>query len=228
MDPETQRMFTVALVGLLLFFPVFNQVAQTAVEALTDADHRAQMDDFFKDWDHVPDDRKLEYWDGRNIPEGHWDDMERDDDFSHGEPGTGPNGPGGEGENGEEEENETEDEARMEYREEVLWRFEGGNQWLEESEALQQRDYHWVNVSASYSMFTGYAEFDLESGGSVEWSLQVGTSDVPAVFDSDSDNESIPNLGTAPMTIDYVYDPSGTPSSFEVEIIGTYLVSTDP
>lgn len=229
MDPETQRMFTVALIGLLLFFPVFNQVAQTAVDALTDADHRAQLDDFFKDWDHIPDDRKLEYWDGRNIPEGHWDGMDRDDDFRHRDPDNGPpGGPNGENENGNgEEENETEQEVEMVYHEEVLWRFSHEGPSDTGNDPLQQRDYHWVNVTENYNGFTGQADFRLEIGGSDEWTLNEGSNTMPALFAGNQDTTEIPEVGNVPMMIHYDYQPTGDPLAFEIVIVGTYLVPSE-
>ncbi len=231
MDPETQRLFTVALIGLLLFFPIFNQVALTAVETLTDADHKAQFEEFFKDWDSVPPDRKLEYWDGRNAPPGDWQDGDRDDDPTTRPPdGGGPgggNGEGGPGENGEDP-NET-DEPRFEYTEEVLWVFDKDDADAgSDSEDLKQNDYHWVNITWHYENFNGRADFKLTVAGEVEWhGIEVG-SDMPAVLADQSQRvESLENVGLVPMTVDWDYDPVGEPTEFRVEIIGTYPVPVD-
>lgn len=225
MDPETQRLFTVALIGLLLFFPVFNQVARTAVDALTDAEHKAQLDDFFKSWDQIPDDRKLEYWDGRNPPPQHWQDGEPPDDVTTrgGTDGNGSEGGGNEGE-GEGEEGEEGEEEQIEMVEEVLWTFEGGAVAEDQREDLPVNDYHWVNITWSYETFSGHADFQLIVSGEEAWREEVGSSEIPTLFASDNDTEALEDVGTAPMEILYDYDPVNSPTHFTVTITGTYPV----
>lgn len=230
MDPETQRLFMIALVGLLLFFPVFNEVAWTAVSTLKDADHQAQMDEFFKKWDHIPDDRKLEYWDGRNPPPGHSEGQGGDHNPRIGEGGgQGGNGEGGTGQGGEGEEGETEpvQEQRVVYEERVLWQFDHNDEegYRQDSLDLPQGDYHWVNVSYDYTMFTGSAEFELTVGNDEGWYLPLGD-EVPVTMASGDGNKTIPDVGTAPLRVKYEYDPSllSVGTSFIIVITGTYPV----
>jgi hypothetical protein len=222
MDPETQRLFTVALIGLLLFFPVFNQVAQTAVDSLRDADHKAQMQDFFKNWDDIPDDRKLEYWDGRNPPPGHWNDERHHDARIRDPNGSGGNGGGPNGTEGEDP-----DEVEPEYEQvtETIWSFTGTGTARQDRVNLPQRDYQTVNITWSYAQFTGEAEFTLYVGEQVRWSdIRLGSNGVPTFMNTNEGQRGYDDIGNTPMTIEYTYDPTMAPAGFEITITGTYLV----
>lgn len=237
MEPELQKFASVALIGLLAFFPVFNQVKDTSLEALTDADHKAKWGDFFKDWSDIPDDEKLEYWDGRNKPPGGDGDFDRDrldDDFKAGN-GDGDDGDrDGDGvpdeDDADPEDPEVGEKPRYRWVEEVLFTKDFSGQSTAESPGYQDirsdtTSYKYVNVSWEYRSFTGNAEFSLEVDGSRACcDRTVGSDQFPAVSESDTYAQSVADVGKDRLRFNYDYRPTVAPTSFVVTVTAAYQV----
>jgi hypothetical protein len=222
-DPEKQKLVITVCVGLLVLFPVFNQVAYAVVDALTSADHETRMSDFFKSWDRIPEDRKLEYWDGRNVPPGQWDGSADDASIRGGAGGGGGNG----GENGEDGTDPDEERPPpRRYIEEELYLFIGGATERQDRVSIGTgQDYAWLNITWAYAGFNGEADFQVYVAGQSEWQHSVGSANLPAFFAGDDDNDSIEEPGRAALEFAFTYKPVplGAPTDFQVRITGTYL-----
>lgn len=233
MEPEVQKLAVSALVGLMLLFPVFNQVQATSLEALRDADHKAKFKDFIKDWDDIPEDEKLSYWDGRNKPPGSEGDFDRgdvDDDArihqpDDGEPVGDRDGDGTPDDQDPEPDNPAvNDHGRKRWVTEVLWEFQGGDARVTKTESLGQpgQYYEFLNATYSYSGFNGKASFDLKADNQVIWNLREELGGTYRVGAADSGSEFTQQTQAAVLTMEFDYDPLSAPDQFIVTIEGAY------
>lgn len=227
MEPELQKFYAVALVGLLAFFPVFNQVKDTSLEALKDGTSQGQWSSFFKSWDDIPPDERLDYWDGRSKPPGAGDDFDRgrvDDDARIDDGRGGPNGTDPD-EDPEGNESDPNNETPPRYRlvETVLWeesfdgRLSDGEHDIEIEHDLVSLNFTW-----DYSGWTGEARFELYADESRTWNRAFGSPEMPMVAQNQNSKDTIGGTGTADLVIDWDYNPITTPTRFDVKLLGTY------
>lgn len=237
MEPDLQKFSAFALGGLVLLFPVFNQVALTSIEALTDADHKAQFDDFFKDWDDIPEDEKLSYWDGRNKPPGDGSfDRDKVDDDARIDNAGGQDPDGGDqsdrdGDGVSDEDDADPDdpevgEGTVRWEEVVLWTCPCDRpQSFDDLSIDNAYELEFVNITFSYDQFSGSATFTLDADGDQIWSDQARpNAGVTNVGSSRSTNDSVRDVGTAALSITYDYQPIGDPNVFQVEVRGAYRI----
>lgn len=237
MEPEVQKLAVTALVGLLFLFPVFNQVQASSLEALRDADHKAKFKDFIKDWDDIPEDEKLAYWDGRNKPpgDGDFDRDDVDDDARIHQPDQGEPTEGdrdGDGVPDEEDvdpdDPEVTEQRRKVHETVVLWRFEGDDRGDRDTVPLPPPEaagdtYDNVTITWGYSGFTGQANFRLLSDGANVWEEDIQTgAGVYSVAAEDDGTENAENVPTERLEVVYDYTPLADPNDFLIEITGTY------
>lgn len=234
MEAEVQKLAITALVGLLLLFPVFNQVQATSLDALRDADHQAKFKDLIKDWDDIPEDEKLSYWDGRNKPPGSGDfDRDRvDDDARIRDPGPGePKDSDGDGvpdsEDPYPDDPKANDQVKKVWHTVVLWTFTGPDDGRADTEALTGppgvTTYDYVNVTFDYSGFTGRANFILRASGAELWSEELGNGELYAFSETDQGNSSDQEVPADNLQIEYDYQPLAAPDGFDIEITGAYV-----
>lgn len=246
MDPSLNKYASVALVGLVMMFPIFNQVAQTSLDALYNADHEAKLDEFFKSWDDIPDDEKLAYWDGKTKPpggqDGEFDRDDVDDDFKTKEGGPQPREGDRDGDGVPDEEDpapddpevkDEDDVQRYERRRDILWWFNGTGTPanVDDERIIVSRTYAQINLTYEWEDFSGNADFRLkdESGTEVA-QAGVGNPNIPA-FQQDQDYEedrAVEDHGDD-LLMDYDYSAfaNSQPDSFQIRVVGDYLVPVE-
>jgi hypothetical protein len=223
-EPELQKFSAVAIVGLLAFFPVFNQVKDTVLDTLSNADHEGTWSSFFKDWDEIPNDERLEYWDGRNKPPGGDGDFDRDRldrDARIGNGNGGSNGNGGDedGSGRNTTDDETDTEPRYQLVEIILWERSFNGRVSDLDEIIEvERPVESLNFTWNYSQWTGHARFELYADGSRAWDKNYGSSQVPMVLQTQISREAIDGTGTALLRIDWDYNPVTEPNRFDVSL----------
>lgn len=236
--------------GLIAFFPIFNQVAETSQDALRDADHKAKFKDFIKSWDDIPEDEKLSYWDGKSQPpgqQGDFDDSKIDKDGNFDEPKQPPP-PDRDGDGVPDQDDPDPDDARVhddesaqKMRTEVvqLHQFVGEDRPLRDGpgedvsvERPGDDGEEWVLehvwVEWEIDSFSGTYQFRLSDEKAQRWAEDSGNGQLPRADHDEPKTSSEPFEPATDMKFSYDYAPiTGTaPDTFVVTVWAQYRVYT--
>ncbi|MBW3582917.1 MAG: hypothetical protein KY455_07450 [Euryarchaeota archaeon] len=245
---ELQRHAVYAIVGLIAFFPIFNQVAITAQDALRDADHKSKFKDFIKDWDDIPEDEKLSYWDGKSRPPGQQGDIDEDkvdDDGRFHEPDEPPpqdtDGDGVPDEDDADPEDPKvqtdEEKARVRDVQVEMFRFTGEDTPVNEQSrrisvadnAPEGGEWEFVHTWVTWDVetFSGSYDFALSDDRGVLWEISEGNPVPRTTHDDDGTSETKSVQGDMSMRSQYTPLANSAPQRFDIVVYGQYRVYED-